>query len=138
MDTLNKKRNIGVLTFRKYNENILLNASFNIDELLNIMLNDIDFVRFEIFDANKNLLLTTDTYGQRPNVFIIRPAKVVREEERKWTNFDAFRNPMYIYGKKVEWYVNSRRFRTKKSATAYAELMNKRVADTIKLFIDRV
>lgn len=129
--------NIGILTFRKFDENILLNARFDLDELFKIMLNDVDFVRFEIFDKNKKLLLTTELYENDPHVIIIRPAKVERDENIKWINFDAYRTPMYRYGKNIEWKANGRIFRTKKEATVFAELTNKNLAAVIEKFIDR-
>ncbi|WP_333889363.1 hypothetical protein, partial [Sphingobacterium siyangense] len=105
MKTTINKNNIGVLTFRKFDENVLLNSHFAIAELLKIILYDLDFVRFEIFDKNKKLLLTTNRFEEEPDVVIIQPAKVERDEEIKWTNFNAYRTPMYIYGKKIEWVV---------------------------------
>lgn len=137
MKPVNNKHNIGVLIFRKFDENVLLNSSFDIQELLKIILDDKDFVRFEIFSSDQKLLLTTELFYQDPDVIIIRPAKVEREEEIRWTNFDAYRTPMYIYGKKIEWIVNDRRFRTKKSARAYADHTNKNITGIIERFIDR-
>lgn len=130
-------KNIGILTFKRFDENVLLNSTFSIDELFKIMLYDEDFVRFEIFNRDKKLLLTTNLNDQTADVIIVRPAKVGREEEIIWTNFNAYRNPMYIYGKKVEWRVNDRIFRTKKSAVAYAELINRNIATIINTFVDR-
>jgi len=137
MKTTINKNNIGVLTFRKFDENVLLNSCFDTEELFKIILHDLDFVRFEIFDKNKKLLLTTNRFEEEPDVVIIQPAKVERDEEIKWTNFNAYRTPMYIYGKKIEWVVNSYRFRTKKSAVAFAESTNKTIVSTIEKFIDR-
>ena len=137
MNTKNNMNNTGILTFKRFDENVLLNSTFNIDELFKIMLYDEDFVRFEIFNRDKKLLLTTNLNDQTADVIIVRPAKVGREEEIIWTNFNAYRNPMYIYGKKVEWRVNDRIFRTKKSAVAYAELINRNIATIINTFVDR-
>lgn len=137
MKTTINKNNIGVLTFRKFDENLLLNSHFDTEELFKIILNDIDFVRFEIFDKNRKLLLTTNRFEEEPEVVIIQPAKVERDEEIKWTNFNAYRTPMYIYGKKIEWKVNGRIFKTKKSARVFAELTNSEVAAIIEKFIDR-
>lgn len=137
MKTTNNKNNIGVLTFRKFDENVLLNSRFDTAELFKIILHYLDFVRFEIFDKDKKLLLTTNRFEAEPDVVIIQPAKVERDEEIKWTNFNAYRTPMYIYGKKNDWKVNGRIFKTKKSATAFAELTNRNIAAIIEKFIDR-
>lgn len=136
MKTKNKN-NIAVLAFRKFDENVLLNSHFDIAELLKIILYDLDFVRFEIFDKNRKLLLTTNQFEEEPDVVIIQPAKVERDEEIKWTNFNAYGTPMYIYGKKIKWKVDGRIFKTKKSAKVFAELTNSDVAAIIEKFIDR-
>ena len=137
MKTTINKNNIGVLTFKKFDENVLLNSHFDTAELFKIILYDLDFVRFEIFDKNKKLLLTTNRFEEEPNVVIIQLAKVERDENIKWTNFNAYRTPMYIYGKKIEWKVNGRIFKTKKSATTFAEFTNSDVVGIIEKFVDR-
>jgi len=114
-----------------------LNSSFGIEELFKIILHDKDFVRFEIFDKNKNLLLTTSQCDDASNVVVIRLAKVYRDEEIKWTNFNAYRTHMYIYGKKIKWKVNDRVFKTKKSAVDFAEFTNRNIAAIIERFVDR-
>ncbi|QIH35949.1 hypothetical protein [Sphingobacterium sp. DR205] len=137
MKTTINKNNIGVLTFRKFDENVLLNSHFDTAELFKIILHDEDFVRFEIFDKNRKLRLTTHEFEREPGVLIIQLAKVERDEDIKWTNFNAYRTPMYIYGKKVEWKVNGRIFKTKKLATAFADFTNSNIATIIEKFIDR-
>ncbi|WP_286778661.1 MULTISPECIES: hypothetical protein [Sphingobacterium] len=137
MKTIINKNNIGVLTFRKFDENVLLNSSFDIEQLFKIILYDVDFERFEIFDKNKKLLLTTNKFEDELDVVIIHPAKVERDEEIKWTNFNAYHTPMYTYGKKIEWKVNGRIFKTKKSAAAFAQFLISDVASIIEKFIDR-
>ncbi|HBI87024.1 MULTISPECIES: hypothetical protein [Sphingobacterium] len=136
MKTTNKN-NIGVLTYKKFDENVLSNSSFDIKQLFKIILHDKDFIRFEIFDKNKNLLLTTNPCDDASNVVIIHSAKVYRDEEIKWTNFNAYRTPMYIYGKKIKWKVNHRVFKTKKSAVDFAGFTNRNIAAIIEKFIDR-
>lgn len=129
--------NIGVITYKKYDENVLLNAHFNIDELFRIILHDKDFVRFEIFDREKNLLAST----YYPNVdgkgLYIHPVKVCRNEELKWIDYYAFRSPSTIRHYKVTWKVDGAVFRTRIKATDYANLVNKRVSCRIEPFIDR-
>lgn len=129
--------NIGVITYKKYDENVLLNAHFNVDELFRIILHDKDFVRFEIFDREKKLLAST----YYPNVdgkgLYIHPVKVFRDEELKWIDYYAFRSPSTIRHYKVTWKVDGAVFRTRKKANEYANLVNKRVAYRIEPFIDR-
>ncbi|ASE62098.1 hypothetical protein CEQ15_11645 [Chryseobacterium indologenes] len=129
--------NIGTITYKKYDENVLLNAHFNIDELFRIILNDKDFVRFEIFDSDRKLLAST----YYPNVdgkgLFIHPVKVFRDEELKWTDYNAFRTPSTIRHYKVSWKVNGAVFRTRKKASEYATEVNSQVARKIAVFIDR-
>jgi hypothetical protein len=129
--------NIGVITYKKYDENVLLNAHFNIDELFRIILHDKDFISFEIFDRDNKLLAST----YYPNVdgkgTYIHPVKVFRDEELKWTDYNAFRTPSTIRHYKVTWKVDGAVFRTKKKATEYADLVNSRLACRIEPFIDR-
>ena len=47
----------GIITYKQYEENVLLNAHFSIVELFEIILKDKDFVKFETFDKNRNLKL---------------------------------------------------------------------------------
>ena len=129
--------NIGVITYKKYDENVLLNAHFNIDELFNIILHDKDFVRFEIFDNDKKLLAST----YYPNVdgkgLYIHPVKVFKDEELKWTDYNGYRNPSTIRHYKVTWKVDGAVFKTKKKATVYAEISNEKQVRQILQFIDR-
>lgn len=129
--------NIGVITYKKYDENVLLNAHFNIDELFRIILNDKDFVRFEIFDKDRKLLASTYYPHADGKGLYIHPVKVFREEELKWTDYYAFRSPSIIRHYKVTWKVNGAVFRTKKKAIEYATHVNSQLARKITVFIDR-
>ncbi|MDR6919545.1 hypothetical protein [Chryseobacterium sp. 2987] len=129
--------NIGVITYKKYDENVLLNAHFNIDELFTIILQDQDFVRFDIFDSNNKLLASTSFSDVDGKGLYIHPVKVFRDEELKWTDFNAFRTPSTIRHYKVSWKVDGAVFRTKKKASEYATEVNSQVARKIAVFIDR-
>lgn len=129
--------NIGVITYKKYDENVLLNAHFNIDELFRIILHDRDFVRFEIFDRYNKLLASTCYPNVDGKGLYIHPVKVDRVEELKWTDFNAFRTPSTIRHYKVSWKVDGAVFRTRKRASEYATEINSHLARKIEVFIDR-
>jgi hypothetical protein len=130
--------NIGIITYRKYEtKNIGLNWNFNLSELLRIMLNNKDFVRFEIFDRNNNLLLTTHYPHVEQKVIYIKVAKIEKEKKITGITSDAFRTPSTVRRIKVRWNVNGRRFRTKKGALEYVYWANRRATLKIESFVDR-
>lgn len=119
--------NIGIITYREYEtKNIGLNWNFNLSELLRIMLNNKDFVRFEIFDPNNNLLLSTYYPNVEQKGVYIEVVKIKKETEITGITYDAFRTPSTIRRIKVRWNVNGRRFRTKKGALEYVYWANRR------------
>ncbi|MBJ2126312.1 hypothetical protein [Flavobacterium sp. IB48] len=130
--------NIGIITYREYEvKNIGLNWNFNLSELLNIMLNNKDFVRFEIFDPNNNLLLSTYYPNVEQKGIYIEVVKIKKETEITGITYDALRTPSTIRRMKVRWNVNGRKFRTKKRALEYVYWENRRVSLKIESFVDR-
>lgn len=129
--------NIGTITYRKYDERILLNWNFNSLELFDIILNDKDFVHFEIFDPNNNLLLSTYYPNVEQKGVYIEFVKIKKETEITGITYDAFRTPSTIRRIKVRWNVNGRRFRTKKISIEYVYWENKKTTLKIESFVDR-
>jgi len=130
--------NIGVITYKKYDENVLLNAHFNVDELFRIILHDKDFEKFEVFDSNKKLLASTYYPDvEKGKGFHILLFKVEREESIKWIDYYAFRTPSTIRHAKVIWKVSGAVFRTRKKANEFVQSSNDRVATRLEGFIDR-
>jgi hypothetical protein len=130
--------NIGIITYREYEvKNIGLNWNFNLSELLHIMLNNKDFVRFEIFDPNNNLLLSTYYPNVEQKGVYVEVVKIKKETEITGITYDAFRTPSTIRRIKVRWNVNGRKFRTKKRALEYVYWENRRVSLKIESFVDR-
>ncbi|MFV8326953.1 hypothetical protein [Flavobacterium sp. ZS1P14] len=129
--------NIGTITYRKYDERILLNWNFNVLELFDIILKDKDYVRFEIFDRNNNLLLSTHYLHVEQKGVYIKVVKVEKEKEITGITYDAFRTPSTIRRIKIRWNVNGRRFRTKKNALEYVYWENRKATLKIESFVDR-
>lgn len=130
--------NIGIITYREYKvKSIGLNWNFNLSELLHIMLNNKDFIRFEIFDPNNNLLLSTHYPDVEQKGIYIQVVKIKKETEITGITNDAFRTASTIRRIKVRWKVKGRKFRTKKRALEYVYWENRRVSLKIESFVDR-
>jgi len=129
--------NIGIITYKKYEERVLMNWNFHMKELFRILLEDKDFVRFEIFDKAQNLLLSTYYPNVEQQGVHIKVVKVEKEQEITGTTYDAYRTPSTIHRIKVRWNVDGARFRIKKKALEYAEEQNRKTALKIEQFIDR-
>ena len=130
--------NIGIITYRDYDERILLNWNFHLLELFNIILNDKDFVRFEILDRNNNLLLSTYyAHTEQNEVMYISVVKMVKEKEITGITYDAFRTPSTMRRIKVRWNVNGAKFRIKKRALEYVYWQNRKTGLKIESFVDR-
>jgi hypothetical protein len=126
-----------LLTYKKYDERILLNWNFNLLELFNIILNDKDFVRFEIFDKNSNLLLSTHYPDVEYKGVYIKVVKIEKEKEITGITYDAFRTPSTIRKIKVRWNVNGAKFRIKKRALEYVYWQNRKAGLQVEQFVDR-
>ncbi|OXG08897.1 hypothetical protein BC749_1064 [Flavobacterium araucananum] len=129
--------NIGVITYKKYDERLLLNWNFNLLELFNIILNDKDFVRFEIFDRNNNLLLSTHYPDVEHRGVYIKVVKIEKEKEITGITYDAFRTPSTIRRIKVRWNVNGTKFRIKRRALEYVYWQNRKASLQVEQFVDR-
>lgn len=129
--------NIGTITYSKYDERVLLNWNFNSAELFRIMLGDRDFVRFDIFDRENSLLLSTHYPDVEHEGVHIKVVQAVKEQEITGTTYDAYRTPSTVHRIKVRWNVNGARFRTKKKALEYADSENRKTALKIEQFVDR-
>jgi hypothetical protein len=129
--------NIGIITYKNYEERLLLNWNFNLLELFRIILNDKDFVRFEILDSNNSLLLSTHYPDVEKNGVYIKVVKMEKEKEITGITYDAFRTPSTIRRIKVRWNVNGAKFRIKKRALEYVYWENRKAGLKIESFVDR-
>jgi len=124
---------IGVITFKKFDENVLINEHFSVEELFKIMTEDQDFVRFDIFDENKRLIRSTDYRNLPDGKGYISFAVVKKEVEILSTDYNAYRTPTLIHRVKTRWNVLNSRFRIKKKAIEYADKYNSRQMFSIEL-----
>nr|WP_315155602.1 hypothetical protein [uncultured Flavobacterium sp.] len=129
--------NIGIITYKNDEKQLLLNWNFHLLELLSIMLNDKDFVRFQIVDRNNNLLLSTHYPDIEQNVIYIKVVKIEKDKEITRITYDAFRTPSTFRRIKVRWNVNGVKFRVKKRALDYVYWQNRKASMKIESFVDR-
>jgi hypothetical protein len=129
--------NIGIITYKNYEERLLLNWNLNLLELTHIILNDKDFVRFEILDKNNSLLLSTHYPDVEQKGVYAEFVKMEKEKEITGITYDAFRTPSTMHRIKVRWNVNGAKFRIKKRALEYVYWKNRKAGLKIESFIDR-
>ena len=129
--------NIGIITYKNYDERLLLNWNFNLLELIHIILNDKDFVHFEILDKNNSLLLSTHYPDVKQKGVYVEVVKMKKEKEITGITYDAYRTPSTIRRIKVRWNVNGAKFRIKKRALEYVYWENRKAGLKIESFVDR-
>ncbi|UKB78563.1 hypothetical protein [Chryseobacterium sp. MEBOG07] len=128
---------IGIIKYRKYEERVLLNEHFIIDDLFKIILSDRDFEKFQIIDQSGNLLLSTQFNETGKAVEYLTILQVKRDEEILGTTFNIYNNPQFTYKTKVTWTVNGGIYKTKKKAQKYADRINHKAKLLIVKLIDR-
>ncbi|PWN64117.1 hypothetical protein [Chryseobacterium viscerum] len=128
---------IGIITYKKYEELVTLNEHLVINDLFNIILNDSDFVKFQILDRNGNLFLSTH-YGETgKGIEYLEVLQVKRDEEILWTIYDAYKTPSLVHKTKVTWKVNGGICKTKKEALKYVDRINHKAKLLIEKFVDQ-
>ena len=128
---------IGIITYIKYEERVTLDAHFITADLFDIILNDTDYLKFQIVDEKGNLLLSTDWNETEESVSYLKVVKVVREEEITGTTYNAYNTPQFTYKTKVSWTVNGGICKTKKEALRYADKVNLKASLLMKKFVER-
>lgn len=124
--------NIAILTSTKSEARIGLNWNFDVRRIVSTILNDSDFVSFEIFDPYNTLMLTTYYPHVKKNVVYIKPVKVVREIIGVPSN--TLKLP--FLRRKVYWRVNDIRFIKRKRAFSYVYVVNRKTELKIEWFVD--
>ncbi|MDQ6532122.1 hypothetical protein [Flavobacterium sp. LHD-85] len=125
--------NIGILTTADDKQRIALNWNFDVRKLIIDIVNDRNFVRFEIFDRDNNLVLTTYYPDAKKNVAFIKPLKVVKEV----TGVPNDKIKMPFLRRKIYWRVDNIRFIKRKMAFSYVYTVNRKTELKIEWFVDR-
>lgn len=126
---------IGIITYKKFAERVLLDCTFIIDDLFSIMLSDSDYVKFQIVDEKENLLLSTHYPDTQVKAEYIQVLRVKREVEILGTTYDAYKTPSLVHKTKVTWKTTHGSFKTRKEAQKYADRMNLKARLSIEKFI---
>lgn len=125
---------IGVIKYRKYEERVLLNQHFVIDDLFRIILEDKDFVWFNIIDESEQVLVSTWFPDTKNGAQFIEVLKVKKEVEILGTTYDAYKDPPFKYRTKITWQTGSYGFKTKKGAQGYVDKINHRARLAIEMY----
>lgn len=107
---------IGTLRFKKFEENVIIDSNFDIDDLYRILDTDKDALSFSVDGDHGRCIL-----------FITGTVKVSRNEEILGTTYNALAKNPYKHKTKVTWNLSSGGYLlTKKAAEEAAELQNKK------------
>jgi hypothetical protein len=132
-----KINNIGIIKCRKYEERLILNEHFIIDNLFNIILSDSDYIKFQIVDQSGNLLLSTHYPETGKTVEYLKVVQVKREEEILGTTYNACKTPSLVHNTKVTWTVSGGIYKTKKEAQKYVDRINGKAKLLIEKYVHR-
>lgn len=128
---------IGVIKYRKYEENVLLDQFFIIDELIKIVTEDREFERFSVHDREGKMLLST-SYEDTSNgaTFLqILPTKVNKDVEILGTTYDAYKEQPYSHKTKTTWKVGSYGFTTRKQANLFIDFVNSKARAVLESMV---
>jgi hypothetical protein len=124
----------GVIKYQQYEENVLLNEHFSVDELFKIVTQDRDFIKFTVFDEKKEMIISTDfrdTSVGAKYIFVL-PNDVKKHVDILGTTYDAYKTPQYTHRTKTSWKVGSYPFKTRKSAHLFIETTNNRARKVLE------
>lgn len=127
----------GIIKYRKYEENVLLDQFFIIDELIKIVTEDHEFERFSIHNREGKMLLST-SYEDTSNgaTFLqIVPTRVKKDVEILGTTYDAYKEQPFSHRTKTTWKVGSYRFTTRKQANLFINFVNSKARTLLENMI---
>ncbi|WP_316795533.1 hypothetical protein [Pedobacter agri] len=125
--------NIGIITYKKYEERVFLNEHFKTNDLFRVICDDPDYVTFQIVDESETLLLSTHFPETGENVAFLKIVQVKREVEILGKTYNAYYTPQLTYKTKVSWKVDGGICQSKKEAHDYARHINAKA----KLLIEK-
>lgn len=128
--------NIGIITYNKYEERVILNEHFVIDDLFSIVQHDTEYRRFQVVDGRENLVLTTDFRESGCGAEYLTMAKLERSDELIGTEYNGFKTPSTTHKYKTVWKVNGGICKGKWDAHQYAERINGKARLILERYID--
>lgn len=129
--------NIGIITYTKYEERVLLNEHFSIDDLFAIVQHDTGYRMFQVVDGRENLLLTTDFRESECGAQFLNMARLERTDELLSTEYNAFKTPSTTHRYKTVWKVNGGICKGKRDAHKYAERINRKARLILERYIGK-
>ncbi|WP_461791392.1 hypothetical protein [Pedobacter sp.] len=127
---------IVTIKYRKYEEKVLLDENFVLDNLFLIILNDRDFMWFNIQDEQGKILLSS-WYPDKESgaIFVSVAPNFKKEVEILGTTYNAYNTPSLIHRTKTSWKVGSHSYTRKRGAMEYIRQTNIRARLTIMSFL---
>lgn len=127
--------NIAIITYTKYEERVLMDQHFVIDDLLRIVQEDETYRRFQVVDGKGNLLLSTDYRDTGQGAEYLNMARLERNDELIGTEYNAFKTPSTKHRYKTTWKVNGGICKGKRDAHQYAERINRKARLILERYI---
>lgn len=122
---------IGLIKYREYEERVLLNKHFVIDDLFKIILEDKDFKWFNILDEKGNILISTWYPDTKKGAEFIQVLKIKKEVEILGTTYNAYNIPSLTHRTKTTWKAGSNTYKRKKDAQVYVDQTNRKARFSI-------
>lgn len=127
--------NIGVITYVKYDERVLLNEHFVIDDLFAIVQHEYEYLKFQVVDGKGNLLVSTDHRETEQGAEYLNMARIVKDVEIVGTTYDAYKTLSTTHKYKTTWTVNHGKCRGKRDAEEYAKRINRKARSILEKYV---
>lgn len=129
--------NIGIITYAKYEERVLMDEHFVFDVLLSIVQHDKDYRKFQVVEAKGNVLLSTSGMDNEQGATPLIIAKIEKEVEQVGMVYDGYKTPSTTFKYRTTWKVNGGICKGKKDAVEYADRLNRRAKALLERFIEK-
>lgn len=126
---------IGIITYTNYEERVLLNQYFVIEDLFAIVQHDRSYRRFQVVDGQEKVLLSTDYQDTELGAGYIELPRIEKSIEQIGTDYDAFRTPSTKHKYATTWKVNGGICTSKKHAYGYADMLKRRARFSLERYI---
>jgi hypothetical protein len=125
-----------IITYKNYEERVLLGEHFNTVDLFKIIWNDPDYIKFQIVDEAETLVLSTHYAETGKSVAYLKVVHVKREEEILGKTYNAYNTPQFTYKTKVSWTVDGGTFKNRKEAHKNADRINLNASLLIEKYVE--
>lgn len=129
--------NIGIITYTKYEERVLLNEHFAIDDLFSIVQHDGEYRKFQVVDGKENLLVSTDYQESKQGAEYLNMARLEKDVEIVGTTYNAYKTPSTVHKYKTTWTVNRGICKGKRDAEQYAERLNRKARLILERYVKK-